>query len=683
MTHAVGLLPTNADCEDTNGAIAQDVNSWTSIGFLAGAAVLVVALLAGRARRATWVLVGSLALEGVGSIMFHGRPSDVAQVLHDAGLLALLGFVAGWHVGRLRPGGHDLGSTISADRLAVAGAAVGAALGCLVLVAPALSTLGTAALAFVVVVAERVARRRGRVPVWRLGLVVLGGLAVATWFAGRSDSPTCDPGSWMQWHGLWHLMSALVVLAWADVTMGRRGDGRLEVLRDTIDRTLGLAARLLVRGFHRAVDTIGERPGLRVPTLVVANHGNGFVDPVVVASALGRLPRFLAKSTLWKVLPARPLLALAGVVPVHRASDGATGANTSTFSACHEVLARGGCVAIFPEGTTGDRARLDTVRTGAARIALGALSTAPDLVVLPVGLAYESRTRTRSRAVTMWAPPIELSAWVRASGRDPATISEDDHAAVDELTEEIRADLVSVSPEFASVDEREYLRDAAAIACRGAGRGDGRGGRSASFGEIEVQARRMADAPRADRDAVIDALARYTLRLTNLGIADADIAPGVVRSVAARLTLAAAIVAVLGPLVTLGVVVHLPVVLLVTLLTGWVRSTATKGTVRVLVGALGGLVTWVIGGAVLADGWQAVLAGVGLAVLGAVALGLWTLVSSSWSRVLGALRVRDRIRLVETALDDRAALCAAVERASVRAGAPLDERSDAPSEAGV
>jgi 1-acyl-sn-glycerol-3-phosphate acyltransferase len=661
---AVGVLPANADCEDTTGTIAQDVNSWTSFGFLAGAAVLVVALLAGRARRATWVLVAALAIEGVGSILFHGSPSDLAQVLHDAGLLALLGFVAGWHVGRLRPGGHDLGSTISADRSAVAGAAIGAALGCLVLVAPALSTIGTGVLAIVVVAAEVGARRRGRAPVWRLGLVVLGGIAVATWFAGRSDAPTCDPQSWMQWHGVWHLMSALVVVAWADVTMGRRGDGRLEVVRDTLDRTLGLAARVLVRGFHRAVDTIGDRPGLRVPTLVVANHGNGFVDPVVVAAALGRLPRFLAKSTLWKVLPARPLLALAGVVPVHRARDGETTANSSTFAACHEVLSRGGCVAIFPEGTTGDRARLDTVRTGAARIALGALETAPDLVVLPVGIAYESRTRTRSRAVTMWARPIDLAAWVRASGRDPAAVGEHDHVAVDELTEAIRADLAAVSPEFATVDEREYLRDAAAVACRGVGRG----GNAASFGRIEVQARRMADAPQEDRDAVIDALARYTLRLANLGIADADIAPGVVRSVAGRLVLAAAVVAVLGPLVTLGVVVHLPVVLLVTLLTGWVRSTATKGTVRVLVGALGGLATWVIGGIVLADGWETVLAAIGLALLGAVALGLWTLVSSSWSRVLGALRVRDRIRLVETALDDRAALCAAVDRA----GGPTD-----------
>ncbi len=48
-------------------------------------------------------------------------------------------------------------------------------------------------------------------------------------------------------------------------------------------------------------------------------------------------------------------------------------------------------MAIFPEGTTGDRAGLDRVKSGAARIALGALPTAPDVVIVPIGMAYESK----------------------------------------------------------------------------------------------------------------------------------------------------------------------------------------------------------------------------------------------------------------------------------------------------
>ena len=171
------------------------------------------------------------------------------------------------------------------------------------------------------------------------------------------------------------------------------------------DRVLGLLTKTLTQAFYRSVEVTGRKriPADR-PVLVVANHGNGFVDPIVVASVLGRLPRFLAKAALWKVIVARPFLALAGVLPVYRRSDGdRPGDNRAMFEACHQELAGGAMVAIFPEGTTGDRGGLDRVRTGAARIALGAVPTAPALVVVPIGLAFESRIETRTRRSSWWA----------------------------------------------------------------------------------------------------------------------------------------------------------------------------------------------------------------------------------------------------------------------------------------
>ncbi len=98
----------------------------------------------------------------------------------------------------------------------------------------------------------------------------------------------------------------------------------------------------LVLGFHRSVDVAWrERLPTDRPVLIVANHGNGFVDPVVVAAVLGRLPRFLAKAALWKVVVARPFLGLAGVLPVYRSGDGDRASNnTSVFDACHRELAQ-------------------------------------------------------------------------------------------------------------------------------------------------------------------------------------------------------------------------------------------------------------------------------------------------------------------------------------------------------
>ena len=47
----------------------------------------------------------------------------------------------------------------------------------------------------------------------------------------------------------------------------------------------------------------------------------GVGGSALLVAALGRVPRFLAKATLWSVLPARLLLNFAGVVPVQRRVD--------------------------------------------------------------------------------------------------------------------------------------------------------------------------------------------------------------------------------------------------------------------------------------------------------------------------------------------------------------------------
>ena len=86
------------------------------------------------------------------------------------------------------------------------------------------------------------------------------------------------------------------------------------------DRVIVFVARLLARAFFRSVGVAGRPPsGGRV--ILAASHLNGFVDPVLLVAHLGRLPRFLAKATLWSVVPARVLLDFAGAVPVQRRVD--------------------------------------------------------------------------------------------------------------------------------------------------------------------------------------------------------------------------------------------------------------------------------------------------------------------------------------------------------------------------
>jgi hypothetical protein len=67
-----------------------------------------------------------------------------------------------------------------------------------------------------VVAAEVTARARRMAPLWTGPLLLLVGAGLAAWAAGRGGSPLCDPASPFQVHGLWHLLSAMIVPVWAN-----------------------------------------------------------------------------------------------------------------------------------------------------------------------------------------------------------------------------------------------------------------------------------------------------------------------------------------------------------------------------------------------------------------------------------------------------------------------------------
>src|SRR5690242_9149367 len=87
------------------------------------------------------------------------------------------------------------------------------------------------------------------------------------------------------------------------------------------DVVLLILARLTLRVFFRRIAIEGtQRIPREVPLILVANHFNGLVDPLLL-SFLPVRPRFLAKSTLWENPLVRPLLGLSAAVPVYRQQD--------------------------------------------------------------------------------------------------------------------------------------------------------------------------------------------------------------------------------------------------------------------------------------------------------------------------------------------------------------------------
>jgi len=373
------------------------------------------------------------------------------------------------------------------------------------------------------------------------------------------------------------------------------------VLRRALDRAIALLAGLVVLGYFRSVQVWGRS---RVPTdrpvLLVVNHFNGFVDPVILTKVLGRLPRLLAKSTLWKVVFIRPLLALGGVIPVYRQRDGDTAGNVRSFAKAEGALEQGGTVAIFPEGTTHDEPYLAEVHTGAARIALGARAEgAEGLAIVPIGLAFDDKLALRSRAFARVGEPILLDEVV-----DPS-VYDSDREAVRLLTEQVAERLQTVSPEFADRYEHGALSFAAELVLREPGTDRSE---LVSYAERESLASRLARMPAEVRDEVLEAVARYNLQLTLLGVRDDVVAAGFspTRQLR-RLVITGALGFVLATFAVVGLLANAVPVALVALAGRSVKAPVTKGTVRVLVGLIAFPLGWFVAAFLTVDGWQAIL----------------------------------------------------------------------------
>jgi hypothetical protein len=65
------------------------------------------------------------------------------------------------------------------------------------------------------------ARRRGRLTWGDLPFVVVALLAGTSFFLGRTGSFACRPSSWFQYHGLWHIGTAVLAAVWAITSLDR------------------------------------------------------------------------------------------------------------------------------------------------------------------------------------------------------------------------------------------------------------------------------------------------------------------------------------------------------------------------------------------------------------------------------------------------------------------------------
>jgi len=237
------------------------------------------------------------------------------------------------------------------------------------------------------------------------------------------------------------------VLRLGDMVLRRGGSFSQRLVQAVISVALRL--------FFRRIET--SRAGL-VPEsgalIFVPNHPNGLIDPGLVFAALPRRISFLAKSTLFRLPVAGWLLRTVEALPLYRRADAGedVSQNLRTFEACRSLLLRGRCVALFPEGLSHNAPKLQPVKTGAARIALGA--AVPGLKIVPVGLYYTSKTSFRGEALLRFGEPLAVPTV------EPDESGEPPRDAVRELSARIEEALLGVTLNVETEEQLDAARKA-------------------------------------------------------------------------------------------------------------------------------------------------------------------------------------------------------------------------------
>ncbi len=150
------------------------------------------------------------------------------------------------------------------------------------------------------------------------------------------------------------------------------------------------------------------------PLIIVANHPSTFLDPIVIALQVNREIYFLAKAEVFNSSIAKWLLPKFNMIPVHRKQDDPSQMhkNEETFEKCFEHLSHNGTILLFPEGVSLTQRKLEKIKTGAARIALGAEAAnnySLGVKILVVGLNYSNPHKFQSELFINIDSPINVS----------------------------------------------------------------------------------------------------------------------------------------------------------------------------------------------------------------------------------------------------------------------------------
>ena len=173
-----------------------------------------------------------------------------------------------------------------------------------------------------------------------------------------------------------------------------------------------------LRLFHRKFRVVGYEnlKGSEIPTIVVGNHQNALLDPILCCSVITQQLHWLTRSDVFKPGLVSFLLRKVNMLPVYREKDNVADIrdrNEAIFQECYKRLNRGHWISLFPEGTHKGKKALNTpLKKGIGRLIIGTFEANPNLQqirILPLGLEYSEFFEKDGNFMLRIGKPIVLS----------------------------------------------------------------------------------------------------------------------------------------------------------------------------------------------------------------------------------------------------------------------------------
>jgi 1-acyl-sn-glycerol-3-phosphate acyltransferase len=222
-----------------------------------------------------------------------------------------------------------------------------------------------------------------------------------------------------------------------------------------------LAQFVLLTYFRKVYVKNKENFKLKGPTIVVSNHPNTLIDPVIIAAYLNKPIFFLANASLFKNPLIAKILRYLYCIEIKRFED--TGVktldNSAAFDQSSKHLASGGNIYIAVEGTSYMERVLRPLKTGFARIGFQAITghaKGKEVFILPIGINYEKHDKQGFDLEVIVGESIPFSHYL-------IDYQNNNQKTIKDLTTELQSVLGSLVIHTTDLDEEALLLNIEAL----------------------------------------------------------------------------------------------------------------------------------------------------------------------------------------------------------------------------